>query len=394
MKLLLTRSRPFIIITIIVVTGLLTTYGKDILILKSGEKIEGKILKKTADEVSIKYNVTPSITDIKSVPRNLILNIKSENPDEIAFKKLEALLPAGDLLTPADYTKLINSGLAQFPKQHPTSRYTERVRAMVKTLEDEKTKVEEGFQKFEGKWVSPEELAKDRYNFDASITFNEMKKKAESGKLLAALRTFDSLENNFEVSKAYPKAVEYARTKLMPEYGVILRRMQKRQPALQAERDRGVMSLVGNEKISTEQAIEREIGKWDKIANNEETSKTKWISVYAYDEKQIKNALKTFDKETTRLVKLDTRKIAEAADLISQAHTAKFEESYTAALDLVKAAQQRSRRSPYLKSLSKELMELEKEQEEKRKAEEAAASLEFITKDTPGEEAPATDEKK
>lgn len=338
--------------------SLTPAFAVDTITLKSGEELVGTILSETDSSVTIEYNATPRIKDIKTISREEISDIHSETPAEIAYRELEAILPADDLLSAEDYDKLIAEGPAAFLREFPNSPQAPKVNAIIATLEEEKAKAAEGFRKFDGQWLPAEEFERKRFNIEAAILFSEMKSLAEDGQPIAALRKFSELEENYGASKAFPEAVQ-AVIKIIPDYQSKLREMQDRVADLVEERERGVQGLVGEDRVTTQRAIDAEEKEWEERRAEEEAENVVWRSVYAHSEDDVKKALQVAEKELARLSKIDTKAMAEAADFTAKAMDQKATGNYDAALAFIKRAEEKGVNTDYVKAVKEEIVALQ-----------------------------------
>src|SRR5207244_4254730 len=77
-------------------------------------------------------------------------------------------------------------------------------------FEAERKRVQAGEAKLDGRWLSKEEIAREKYQIAASQWFNAMKSLAARGDLVGALNTFDALEKQYPASRVYPDAIDLA----------------------------------------------------------------------------------------------------------------------------------------------------------------------------------------
>src|SRR2546422_5610697 len=79
----------------------------DIVTLKSGEKIEGKILNETATEITIEFKVSASISDQRTVPKSDIASVEKPKPDEVLYQTLKNLKPGPNSFRPDAYDTIV-----------------------------------------------------------------------------------------------------------------------------------------------------------------------------------------------------------------------------------------------------------------------------------------------
>ena len=182
----------------------------DAVVLKGGERIEGKILSETDTEVTIQYQISASIKDERTIKKSEIEKMEKATPDAEAWAVLKDFKLSDDSLEPALYTHYINS-LKGFIAQFPDSANTAAAKTALAAIEAEKARVDGGEYKFDGKWLSKEEVQKERIQILGSAYLSQMKKLAAAGRIPEAMASFEQLEKQAAGSASYPEAVEIAR---------------------------------------------------------------------------------------------------------------------------------------------------------------------------------------
>lgn len=127
----------------------------DTIKLKSGETLEGRITFEAADSIKLEVQLSASIKETKTILKTDILEMTRTSPEELAFGEVKKKLPTPSLLKPSDYQSLIEAGPTAFLRTYPASKHKSEVEKILKELEDEKDKVERGFVKLEGEWITP-----------------------------------------------------------------------------------------------------------------------------------------------------------------------------------------------------------------------------------------------
>jgi len=121
----------------------------DSVVLKSGEVVEGKILRKSAAEVVIETRFSATITEERNIPQADIKSINETSPDLEAFEALKKKgLPADafDAMPYATYIAEVKDFIGKFP----ASAKVPEAREWIRAAEEEKTKVVQGRQKSRG----------------------------------------------------------------------------------------------------------------------------------------------------------------------------------------------------------------------------------------------------
>ena len=92
----------------------------DTVVLKSGEKIEGRILSEGGTEVTLAVQVTATIQEDRVIRKADIDRIDKIPPDEEAWAALAGLEPGPDSLERADYQRIVGF-LGEFMDAFPKS---------------------------------------------------------------------------------------------------------------------------------------------------------------------------------------------------------------------------------------------------------------------------------
>ena len=282
--------------------------------LKDGTVLEGKILEETPTSIKIEYNLTKSIKDIKIVKRSDAVEISKEAEDEKAFKKLTNILPTADLITAEGYDEILAGSLANFMRDFPTSSLKNKVQNTIDELQKEKKLVESGSIKLNGKWISPDEAAKDSYNHSAKVVFSKMQEMLKKGRFAEALDNFEILQKEYSFSISYDESIPVTLA-LLPKYDVILAREAKAFEIRNKEREEQYKSMEADDKLRTEQAFQNAMKKFQEKLTEAKEIKKVWLPINKWDLNSIKNARQTIVKETKSLesINLSVNKITSKA---------------------------------------------------------------------------------
>ena len=181
----------------------------DSVTLKSGEVLEGQIVRESDTEVVIDAKVGSGITDQRVLNKSEVSSVQKTSPDEIAFQKVKDLNVGANSLLPANYRSAI-AALGAFVKQFPISRHRLEVTNAIDALTAEKARVEAKELKWNNRWYSAQEVEQQKYQLRAQAILISMREQEARFATIAALNTFDRLEREFPGSEAYIDAVELA----------------------------------------------------------------------------------------------------------------------------------------------------------------------------------------
>jgi hypothetical protein len=181
----------------------------DTVLMKSGEKIQGKILEESAAEVTVEIR-EGGVVDRRTLKRGDILTLEKETPDAAAWNAIKHVKTGPTSLTPEQYDIALRPVQA-FLAAHPQSPHAEEAKKIATALEEEKKRVEAGEAKVADRWLSAEEAARERFQIDGIRAFNYMRGQAAAGDFIGALNTFEQMEKSYRGARTYPEAVELAK---------------------------------------------------------------------------------------------------------------------------------------------------------------------------------------
>lgn len=290
------------------------------IVLKSGGKIEGKVLRDAPDSVELEYKLTPKIKDRKTVLKSDIASVKKQSPSETEFLEsgLGKLLPTPNLKDASYYESTIQDRLRTFVAKHPGTPESAEVGKIIAAFAEEKSKVLSGQVKMEGIWLDAESVKRDSYNIEACRQFIAMQEKAAEVKdtrYLEALRAFEKLRAGRGASsyflKAIPEAQEY-----LNRYEAQVTTMIKDAPILLQRRADGLKQLASNEAAAARRAIEEEEREYKGTVERQTKEKVKWHDFSKYDVKGLQDITVAIKKERAELAALDIPTLKEEGDLI------------------------------------------------------------------------------
>ena len=294
----------------------------DIIILKSGEKVDGKILSENDTSITVQYQLTPKIKDTKVINKADIKELTrfTVAQTEIEERGLRKLVPTRDLMTAPEYEAIIQDQLRTFVAKHGGSPEAKEVEQIIATLSDEKSKVLSGQVKIEGKWVDEATAKRDVYNIDAYRVRIAMKAKAEdtaAGHFTEALREFDRLRLQYPASVQLIPAVGEA-LEILDKYEKSLSGMSAEYPVLKQQRDAAIKNIGPNDQ-ATKIAIEQEDRNFKAVRDAEVKAKVKWRTLYKYDLTSIQEAMAVVAKERQELKTLDLAALRSENETLSAA---------------------------------------------------------------------------
>jgi len=271
----------------------------DVFILKDGGRIEGRILQENPDSYLIEINISKSIKDERLVPKAELLKIEREQPDLIAFKKIEGLYPAPDLLAAPHYEERI-AAVQAYLKEFPYSAKSNQAKEMLKTLQAESLQVADGGIKLDGEIFSVQQYRANAYELDARIAAMKIRKSADAGNWLAALREFTDFEQDFAGSPSY-EALRPLIRKVIITYRDQISALLTSLDARQKARLDGLERMTLEDRANSEIALAEEAASLDARYQNEKSSKFRWPTIHPFHKSSLEDTVRLAEQELSRL---------------------------------------------------------------------------------------------
>ncbi|MEA3207757.1 MAG: hypothetical protein QOE70_814 [Chthoniobacter sp.] len=323
---------------LLLLTGVAVLCGSaaaDTIILTTGEKIEGKVIAETATELTVEVKVSASVTDQTVVPKAKVLKIEKEQLDETAWQPLKNTKLGSNSLPVAQY-EVVTRPLQGFVNDFPASPHVAEAKKILAAFEEEKKRVEAGEVRLGEKWLTSEEVAKERYQIGALLAYQYLRSQRAAGDAVGALNSFDQLEKNYPGAKSYPDAVDAAKEALAALKAAV-DRAQLSYPAIQKEFEAGVAAASAADRPELIAARQRELAKGEAALAAADKAKLKWPAVVPRSDKNLAAIVQKIDSEQKRLAGLDVSKMRQSVQLTEQAQK-EIAEQKPAADETVKKA--------------------------------------------------------
>jgi hypothetical protein len=297
-------------------TMVCATAFADTITLTTGEKLEGKIVRETDAEITVEVKVSAAVTDEQTIPRSKIAKIDKEQPDEIAWLPLKNLKPGVNSL-PAGQYDAVTRPLQGFINDYPGSPHASEASQLLAIFAGEKKRVEDGEVRLGDKWLTKEEVDKERYQIGALLTYQYMRQQRAAGDLTGALNSFEQLEKNYPGAKSYPDAVEAARETLAA-LKVTVERAQQTFQTKKAEFEAGVAASSAVQKPELLAARQRELGQGEAALAAADKAKLKWPVLVVRSDKNLEAIARKVPTEIQRLARIEIPKIRQSVQLAEQ----------------------------------------------------------------------------
>jgi hypothetical protein len=257
----------------------------DTVILKSGEKLEGRILSETDTDVTIEVNVTASIKDQREIKKADVDKIEKVQPDEETWTSLKNLTLGDESLEVTDYQRAI-SALNGFVAQFPQSSHAAEAKQRLAAFQEEAKRVEAGEMKLDGKWMTADQVKEERVQVNGRVLFGRMKRYAATNQLIEALNTFEAIERTASGSSSYPDAVALAR-QVAPLVKAAAEQRRQQLKAQAEERKRRLDNVQGDEKLRLESLQRQQIQQTEAAVLRMEQSGAKWLPLTPATERSL-----------------------------------------------------------------------------------------------------------
>jgi len=359
--------------------------------LKNGETLNGKITYEGDDLVKIEMAVSGTIKQTRNVARVDILEIIKDAPDNVAFAKLQNLLPTPSLLPASRYEVLLETGPAAFLRSFPESTHVPKVKEIQDTLETELDKVERGFIKVEDEWISPQDRAEFAALTESKIALLKMKSAVRARNYngyISALREFETLEEKYYGSPAFPVALNAAK-EIIPAFGNQLQTMLRNVEYLNQQYEQNLSAMDELARAQVAEARQKEVENYKAGVEADKKEGIKWVRLDPRSKPAIESYLKLASDELVRIQEYDVSALERQADMLVKADQQAAGGDLTAARATLKQAaaitgksagsSRRGSAGSYIAAISAKISDKEAKAKAEAKAREEALASEALT---------------
>jgi hypothetical protein len=301
--------------SVLTLAMLLSSAFADTIILKSGERIEGKILNETDKELTLEIKISAGITDERVVAKTDIDKISKVSPEMEAYKAISTIQTGANSLAVSQYEPLLRA-LQGFLLQYPNSPNAAVVQAAFDDLQAEMKRVEKGEAKLDGQWLSKAEVEKEKIQIGGRIAFNYMKQQAAAGDFIGALNTFSALEKPYGGAATFPDSIDLAR-QIIARFKATVEAAIPNQKVIKAEREKGFAAAGPLDRKEMMEAYKKEQDAAEAaVAAAEKASK--WPPFIAGSEKSLLALQARVTRESERLALLPVDKMRRSLQLVDE----------------------------------------------------------------------------
>jgi hypothetical protein len=306
----------------------------DTVTLKSGDTISGAIKSETDSEIVIDVPVSASITDERVIQKTDVAKEDKAQPDQIAYSQLIQIQPNAQYsYQPQAYDQILNS-LDQFQAAYPTSTYTPAIRKLRDAFQEEKRRVDAGEVKFLGEWLTKDQAELRRLQIGAVQLYSAMQQQAAAGDLVAAMNTFNSIDQDYKTTRMYPAAVTLAQQIVSRFQQDLVVRMQS-VIADQAQLKTTIAFTSEPEKSQLIAQAKADEDRDTAIVAQAAQSGIKWVPLLPRSEVSIDTLQKTAAGEAGRLASIPVAAMINSIAKVDQARNALLQRDFTEAGSLL-----------------------------------------------------------
>ncbi|MFD2257121.1 PTPDL family protein [Luteolibacter algae] len=339
---------PFILATFLSCSQILFA---DTIVLKNGDRLEGRVLRDEGDNYVVEVNVTATIKDEKIIPKSEVKFVSKDKADEKAFEKLADYVPTPDFLNVEGYQQRIRD-LEGFVSEYPKSGNVYEAKKMLTKLKEELAVVENGGIKFGDKLISGDEYAENAYEFDARIAERNIEETIARRDFLSALRLFSEYDSVFNDAENRDELVAKIQ-QVLKAYGASLDANLASLDSRLEKRKTGLDRMSGEDRANTQRALDDQMAKIQARYEKEKANRGSWVTPDAFHKESLTEARRQVETETRRLSSAKNQKelekpVAEAYREVWGQLESGTEEEKKAALS---AAKSYKIPAPYLEKL-------------------------------------------
>lgn len=302
----------------------------DTFVLKSGEKVEGKIISETDKELTLQIAVTATIKDERVIKKADVEKVEKIAPDEQAWSALKALAPGDESLELADYTQVF-SVLGAFTSQFPQSAHAAEAKAKLALFEADKKRVEAGELKIGGKWLDAEQAEQEKSRIGGELLLARIRRFAAAGQYIEAMNVYDVLEKNYAASAAMPDAIELAR-QTIPAIKLAAEQRQTQLKQSLVENAARLANARGAERQQIETMQKQNLSALEAAVAAAERSGASWLPLSPANERSLSTLITKCSGEITRVNALPADKMRQSLKSVAKARAA-FETNDLAAVE-------------------------------------------------------------
>lgn len=271
----------------------------DTLLLTDGTKYDGKVIREQGDDYVVQIQVSRGIRDERVIPKAKIKQIIKEELDIAPFAAIAGFASTPDLLPLKEYDERI-AAVEKFLKTYPEGSKRPDAKKILAALQSERDAVATGAIKFDGRVISGAQYAADAYDIDAKVLATQIKRLAQSGQIIPALRKYSEFDKNFSGSAVFNENLP-DNINMLQSFLVRVSAMVDAQPVLSKERESGYPNMPVADRMRAVQIVKEEDAEYARRYTYEHAIKEKWLTINPYSKEVLGEIYHNLQQEIQRL---------------------------------------------------------------------------------------------
>lgn len=308
----------------------------DAVVLKSGERIEGRIVRESDSEVVIEVQVSASVIDQKTFPKTEVDRVDKDSPAETRWREIEDVKPGANSRSLEGYDEPIEV-LETYLTTYPDGPHNDIVKERLEQFKTERNRVRDGEMKINSQWLSAEQVEKEKYQINAMLLFERMKEAEGKNDPVSGLNAFALLERDYPGSRVYPDAVDLA-VKLVPSAESEATRRLAILKRDTAAWEKGVKIASEPNRSRLIAAAKAEQAQFDQALAAAEKQGLKWGLLIPRSESSLNKIKTVAAQERKRLASINTEPMRQSLQKLDQAVESIKASQYDKAADELKEA--------------------------------------------------------
>jgi hypothetical protein len=207
--------------------------------------------------------------------------------------------------------------LHAFVQQYPDSSRAVSVKTILHSFEEEQARVGRGEVKLDDRWLTKDEVEKEKVQIGARLAYSYMQSQSAGGDYIGAMTTFDAMEKSFPGAGVMPNAIDFAK-QVLPALKASVQKRLVDAKAFRVDRAKQLANDGSADRKQVRGAIRKEQAGIDAEINSAEKAGN-WPPLVLTNEKSVNAVLKHADSEATRLAALPIDKMKQSMRFTSMA---------------------------------------------------------------------------
>jgi hypothetical protein len=291
----------------------------DTIKLKSGEVLQGKVLKSSGASITVEVQFSPTITDRRTIARADIAGISLDAPDEAAYAKIQNVVAPDTALDSSAYKALIADTLEPFLKKYGYSARAADVKAKIEEFQADIARLDNGEVKVAGTWYDQTAAKAEKYQIAAAALLSAMRAQLDASNFPGAMNEFEQLQRKYPNSTAYAASIAPARkalVRLSQQIDFAIATL----PQTKAQRQTAIDRTPAEQRADIQRAFDAEQARATAQAAAAQKQGLRFFTIFAFDEQGLKSMQQSARQLSTQLQSVNVTKLTSGAKLVQTAN--------------------------------------------------------------------------